>query len=213
VGIYLACALLTLIAFFVALLFSFFLRIIMPSWIIYAFLFGGPLLLFGAFLVVGIRRRKPGLTAAGGGGATVPVLLIALAPLMSPTGSPSAENQTQPLVSPSGKYVLTVPITRSQKDIGPIGFGWPYWHVTIADQDGNILYADEEESFAGQFSVYWIWDDHDRAWLYNSDDGRVFFWRLSDGAWVKEKWGHGKSAEGNHGFAPPEALYPDYVKD
>jgi hypothetical protein len=81
------------------------------------------------------------------------------------------------------------------------------WKVTISDQNQSVLYKDVGSTFAGQFNVYWIWDASDRLWLYNSDDGMVYFWELQNGAWSKNRWERASSE-----IKPPLDVYPDYAK-
>ena len=86
------------------------------------------------------------------------------------------KNQEQPLVSPSGKYVLTVPIERAADRLH-------YWRVTISNVNGNVLFKDDSE-FVGHLNVYWSWDDRDRVWLKNSDNGYTYYWEIDDkNAW------------------------------
>jgi hypothetical protein len=96
---------------------------------------------------------------------------------------------------------------------GPAGFGWPFWHVTISDSHGAVIYRDHEESFPGQFNVHWMWDDQDRVWLYDSDDGSVYFYELTEGKWKKESWGYGNTRQIERDISPPDSLCPHYAKD
>ena len=120
----------------------------------------------------------------------------------------SLRGPNQPLTSPSENYVFTVPIERSKQESGPAGFGWPFWHVTISDSKGIVVYRDEEESFPGQFNVYWAWDDQDRVWLFNSDDGCVYFWELAGGTWEKQMWGYWKTRQIETSISPPLSSIP-----
>ncbi|MCP4612028.1 MAG: hypothetical protein GY845_25280 [Planctomycetes bacterium] len=116
-------------------------------------------------------------------------------------------NKRQSVISPSGKYVLTVPIERSKVDRGPLGFGEPFWYVTISDPNGNIIYRDPEEDFPGRFGTYWIWDEKDRVWIFASDEG-VFYYECTNGIWTRHYWGESS----NDDIAPPESLYPSFFK-
>ena len=58
-----------------------------------------------------------------------------------------------------------------------------------------------------------MWDSHDRVWLYNSDDGHVFFWDLVEGEWVKVRWDGGGAQGIGQGVEPPPELYPPYYWD
>ena len=63
-----------------------------------------------------------------------------------------------------------------------------YWRVTISDSNGRVLYKDDF-SFVGNLNVYWSWDQQDRVWLRNSDDGAIYYWEI-DGSnvWHKHRW-------------------------
>ena len=118
-------------------------------------------------------------------------------------------NQIQPLVSLSSKYILTIPIELNPDFHKRFGV----WKVTIKDSIGKQLYKDTSSTFVGTLSVYWLWDDNDRVWLYNSDDGLVWFWELNGENWVKTNWGkinfNGKGEKRiERDIAQPEMLYP-----
>jgi hypothetical protein len=108
-------------------------------------------------------------------------------------------NQRTPSASPSGKFVLTVPIEHDAADPAI-----PFWRVTISDPSGQQLYKDDSK-FIGTLNVYWCWDSDDRVWLYNSDDGKVFFWQFMDGRWQRSPPQAGP-------VKPPDELFPDYAR-
>lgn len=145
------------------------------------------------------------------GGTVVPCMMLIFM-LVSPfirtyESSHQEPNKRQWVISPSGKYVLTVPIERSKVYRGSLGFGEPYWYVTISDTNGNIIYRDSEEDFPGRFGTYWIWDEKDRVWIFASDEG-VFYYECTNGIWTRHYWGESS----NDDFAPPESLYPSSFK-
>lgn len=37
-------------------------------------------------------------------------------------------------------------------------------------------------------SVYWAWDDAERLWVHNSDDGAKYVWQRVDDAWQRQSW-------------------------
>jgi hypothetical protein len=127
------------------------------------------------------------------------VLLLAL---LCASCSPTAPkpNQRTPSTSPSGKFVLTVPIERDPSDRN-----LPYWRVTISDATGRQLFKDDSK-FIGTLNVYWCCDNADRVWLYNSDDGMIYVWQFIGGQWQRFA-----SAEAGS-LKPPPELYPDYVR-
>lgn len=111
---------------------------------------------------------------------------------------PQPPNRRAPAVSPSGAYVLTMPIEQG------------LWRVTIRDRKGKLLYRDDSK-FLGQLSVYWAWDDENRVWLFNSDDSAVYFWEETPQGWQRTRWGYGRKREIPRELTPPAVLYPDYA--
>jgi hypothetical protein len=117
---------------------------------------------------------------------------------------PERPNQRQPSTSPSGKYVLTLPIEKN-----PAYHNIEVWKVTISTPDGKILYKDDASEFGGTFNAYWAWDDADRVWFYNSDDSLVYFWEFDGSKWVKTYWGYGKDKRKiDRAIEQPAILYP-----
>jgi hypothetical protein len=130
---------------------------------------------------------------------TLPSIVLMVWSLSLPE-SPVKPNQIDNLVSPSGDYRLTMPI---RDDV---------WKVTIYNRAGQREYQDADSHFGGFFNVYWTWDSQDRVWLYNSDDGKIYWWSKSDGQWNKNHWGHILERETPMDIEPPEMLVPDPVK-
>ena len=93
---------------------------------------------------------------------TVLSLLVAFA-LAACAPSASRPNQTQGTTSPSGKYVLRLPIEPQTTD--PQYQGTRVWKVTILDTNGKVLYMDDESKMVGNLNVYWGWDEQDRVWV------------------------------------------------
>jgi len=104
--------------------------------------------------------------------------------------------------SPSGKYVLRLPI--EAQTTNPQYKGTRVWKVTIADSSGTVLYKDEDSTMVGTLNVYWGWDDQDRAWVYNSDDGRIWRWEFAESGW--------KKIESQRSDGIPDFVLPDYAK-
>lgn len=121
--------------------------------------------------------------------------------------STTTRGQQQPLVSPDGNYVLTVPVNESALKMA----GTPVWMVTITYLDGGVVYQDRMSEFPARFAVYWDWGPEGRVWLYNSNDGSVWFWE-DRGDWIKWMWGHGRQREIDYDIWPPESIYPAYVE-
>lgn len=109
------------------------------------------------------------------------------------------ENHRSPLISPNGKYVLTVSIDRK-----PNYDNLYVWKVHISDNEQNELYRDLDSSFDANKYAYWIWDEKNILWFYSEDGDRVYYWKLSGNKWIKKEW-----VEGADKYIPPSNLYPD----
>lgn len=117
--------------------------------------------------------------------------------------SANSSNQMQNLPSPDDNYTLSVPIIEKED-------GSHYWLVTIKDKDENLVYQDPEGFFA-RFNVYWVWDEDNRVWLYNSDDGWIYYWQRMGNEWQKHRWNPDDPPE-QVDLIPPEDLFPDYYQ-
>lgn len=130
------------------------------------------------------------------------LIMVLLFILLSCTNSnPSNQKQNSP--SSDGNFILSVPIIEKAD-------GYNYWQVTIKDKDKNILYQDPE-GFYARFNVYWVWDNNNRVWLYNSDDGWIYFWEMKNQGWQKQRWNPVDSLDQIE-LTPPECLFPDYYQ-
>jgi hypothetical protein len=100
---------------------------------------------------------------------------------------PQKEGQKQPLVSPSGHYTIEMPILRSNRNLD-----YPVWTPTIKNKRGEIIYTDSLSTLSGYHSSYWDWSKdnsgNDILWVYDSDNGTVFIYRMSYGKWKKSKY-------------------------
>ncbi len=102
--------------------------------------------------------------------------------------------QRSPLYDPSGHWVAVVDAYHMPgRDDFPT-----YWQPRILDMDRQQVYEDGE-GFPGAFMVYWAWDERQRLWLYNSDDGSVWWYAVKDGQWNRQRW---QGAEPQ----PPESI-------
>jgi hypothetical protein len=129
-----------------------------------------------------------------------PAIVLVAVVLVLPR-KPPKPNQAPDRIAPSGAYRLQVPI---EDDC---------WRVTISTADGNrVEYRDKDSKFLGWFNVYWCWDSADRVWLYNSDDGQVYFWEKAPDGWHKTWWGRGTRGLIERDLAPPVELYPEYAR-
>ena len=139
--------------------------------------------------------------------ALLPCLIIALVAGCGKSIQVQKPNQQSPLTSPSGKYVLTMPIEGSQAEQDDA-----YRQLTIFDGDGNVVYRDRRLPCFTMRRTYWAWDQEDRVWLYNNDDTTVWFWEQADGAWTKNRYGYGRTKEIDREIAPPEKFYKNHVR-
>jgi len=178
--------------------------IVVPTSIILVFTIAIFLGSFGLLLIKAKKIQWQWLRVVSLGGLSSTALILVLM-LISPLikankSSVQLPNRQQNLISPSGKYVLKVPIKRIKQK--KFSFGRPYRIVTISDPNGQIVYQDEEDTFPGWFGTYWVWDQQDRAWLSGSDTGIVFYENIN-GKWTKQDYHR------ELGITPPESLYPD----
>lgn len=130
------------------------------------------------------------------------LILLGLAFAVGCGSKAPQRNQTQGIASPSGKYLLYAPIEPQTTD--PRYDGYTAWTVTITDVNGQVLYRDEDSKMLGHFSIYWGWDDQDRAWVYNSDDGRIWRWEQTSEGW--------KKIESRRNDGTPDWVLPDYAR-
>lgn len=130
------------------------------------------------------------------------LLLIGLVCVASCGFRSKKRNQIQNLPSPSGNYVLQVPIESNTSD--PRYSGTAVWKVTILDRAGRQEYKDEGSTMVGNLNIYWGWDSSDQVWVYNSDDAGVTRWTKSAEGWVKHE------REGKSGI--PKGILPASVR-
>jgi hypothetical protein len=93
-----------------------------------------------------------------------------------------------------------MPIGKTNNDLY-----YPVWTPTILDAGGNLLYRDGSSTLSGFHDSYWQWSqgqgEHDIFWVYDSDTGHVFYYRESDGEWIKRRY------EGDEeGPGPPKII-------
>jgi len=131
---------------------------------------------------------------------TSPFLVICVLLFLLPSSAQKV-NQTSPLVSPSGKYQVTV---------SSPAMGWKFI-IETTDKEQRWELA---TFFAPQFNVYWVWDTEDRLWTYNSDDGGVAYFSNEHSEWRQREW-HADVVPATDlpaGIRPPDLLYPDYAR-
>jgi hypothetical protein len=127
------------------------------------------------------------------------LLLPALLFISCTTKDIDLPNQKQAFASPSRRYILNVPIEWDAQD------QLHYWRVTISDAKGTVLFKDDSP-FQGRFNVYWYWDNNDRVWLKNSDNGNTYYWEIENGKWQRTQW----HEDNTKSLLPPPELFTDY---
>jgi hypothetical protein len=130
-------------------------------------------------------------------------LLLSAILILNCTSPKEKPNQKQGLASPSGLYILSVPIETDTQD------QHQYWRVTISDPKGTMLFKDDS-SFVANLNVYWYWDKDDRVWLRNSDNGKIYYWESDkNGKWLRTLW----NRDNAESLAPPAELFSEHWRD
>jgi len=110
-------------------------------------------------------------------------------------------NQQRRSISPNKKYVLQVSIISNEQH----GFK-KWWQIKITDTATGKEFIDND-NFPARFNVYWNWGPDNRVWLYNSDDGGIYYWEQRDSIWTENKYDRKKSQ-----LAMPDNFLPDYAR-
>jgi hypothetical protein len=151
-------------------------------------------------IVVCIERKRHLKPPLRTGVFLLPVIILVVLPMVG-IHPPQKINKQDPAVSPSREFSARV----GTKD--------GYWLIQISDREGNKVHT-EHTDFVDYLNVYWIWDEEDRFWAFNSDDQTVHCWcRDDEGVWQWLEWGsiYGERSALDD-LRPPEDLYPDYAK-
>ncbi|MEM9904078.1 MAG: hypothetical protein AAF921_03525 [Cyanobacteria bacterium P01_D01_bin.44] len=142
------------------------------------------------------------------GVAVVANCLVSACAIASCGGLAPPPNQRQRVNSPNGHYQLSVPTRLSYMDDAS-----KTWQVTIRENDyGSIVYQDTLSDFFSDLDVYWLWDDTNRVWLYNSNNGAVYVWEETEQGWQKQRWDNSQNRTLKARLTPPIELYPEYAK-
>ena len=109
-----------------------------------------------------------------------------------------------PKISPSGKYQLQI----------PEGFNGQvhYERFSVAKARGKglkpkVVY-DSRDIFRTRDTLYFLWGDGDRIWVYSGDLGTFYWTRVSDDFWEKHAYADGDVP------APAflKKVWPEYFK-
>lgn len=198
----LVTAILTALWFLLVMLFDRALYSLMPDWLNDTITLYVPVAIFGCLLALGIRKGSPTLVSISLG-FLVPVACLAALAASLRFAAPPEDPDPQ---SPNGAYIATVPVERSETP-GATGLGIPYYHVTISDRNGRVVYRDAENDFLGGWGVHLAWDESNRLWLYSSDSSMVYRWELIEGRWNKQFCGGWSGGLTQCGTAP-RTIFP-----
>jgi hypothetical protein len=103
-------------------------------------------------------------------------------------------------VSPSGRYELRV--FRDLSKVQQYGDRFPFYGFQIVDSSNdpcNIIFQ-SKESYIATHTLYFLWDDQDRVWVYSGDVGTLFWIVESNGDWII------------HNYVTENVTAPDYLK-
>ena len=81
-------------------------------------------------------------------------------------------------MSPSGKYRLVI----REQQAGSASSQ----HFSVESSTGELVFSSADQ-FLTQHTTYFLWDEHDRVWVYSGDLG-TFFWEYSDSMHTWEKF-------------------------
>lgn len=115
-------------------------------------------------------------------------------PAATRTRGAPRDGQVQGLAAPGAGLSARVPI------VGVEGRDFATWWLPeVLSADGRVLYQDPV-GFPARFNVYWAWDDAQRLWLYNTDDGGVWVYAHGTEGWGRQAW------ERSGGLVPPAVI-------
>lgn len=133
---------------------------------------------------------------------TSPWWIMTLLPLLG-VHADREPNKQNPAISPSGEYVAKV----SSPAEG--------WVIRIESRSGSSKWT-EKTDFVPHLNIYWRWDSDNRFWIYNSDNGVVYFMhkKPDSNEWTMNDWGRTRTRNEDipQAVIPPDELYPHYEK-
>ncbi len=133
---------------------------------------------------------------------TSPWWISALLPLLGVHAN-REPNKQNPAISPSGEYIAKV----SSPAEG--------WVIRMESRSSSSKWT-EKTDFVPHLNIYWRWDSDDRFWIYNSDNGVVYFMlkQPDSNEWTMKEWGYSRTRKEDisQTVMPPDELYPHYAK-
>lgn len=133
---------------------------------------------------------------------TSPWWISVLLPLLG-VHADRAPNKQNPAISSDGEYIAKV----SSPAEG--------WVIRIENRSGGSKWT-EKTNFVPHLNIYWRWDSDHRFWIYNSDNGAVYFMhkKPDSNEWTMNDWGRSltRNEDIPQAVNPPDELYPHYEK-
>ncbi len=126
--------------------------------------------------------------------------LLVVVAVASLAGCGQKASSLAPLPSPNGRFVLNVTLDDSDKSASPLR------RVSILDPETQKTHQDPADVFEGAKPVSATWDEDNRPWLHDTNDGAVYFWEQKDGKWRRTRWGTNDQKEIQRQMEPPEGL-------
>ena len=102
--------------------------------------------------------------------------------------------KSSPAISPSGQYILELILGYDGKAY------YNQFQIKTNDSKKDKILFVAEERFYTRHTLFFLWDNEDRVWVYSGDVGTFFWTRKSDNVWVKSVY----NDEGN--VSAPEFL-------
>ena len=103
--------------------------------------------------------------------------------------------------SPDGKWV-------AKRSAGPRhGYVNDVWTIRITDAEGQVVFTDHTD-FTAVLNVYVMWDEDHFLWLYNSDDGRVYYYSQGPTGWQRDRYCEEDHEGRQDAVGPPSDLFP-----
>lgn len=108
----------------------------------------------------------------------------------------SCEPLTDLQESPSGRFMAFFTIWPGEQ-------GYDVWVVNIRSKGTESELTLPMQDYPASLMAYMSWEeDEDRLWLYSSDDGKYFYWELTDKEWQTGAWSIIESTP----LCPPQSL-------
>jgi hypothetical protein len=100
-----------------------------------------------------------------------------------------------PVISPSGKYQMKI-VDESSPDVKKVKI--VIYNIRNGEVESTPIFS-SNDLFRTRDTLFFIWGDDDKVWVYSGDVGTFFWTCVSDNNWEKHiyaenktiKWGNG----------------------